>query len=215
MAIGRVPARQYREWMEQTFRPWRLDQVPAWVQDIGFVLTCDLDTEVLKQLAEKIDPTKTLLYVVGWRRDGYDRNYPDYTAKPEFGQFAEVAHQHGFRVMPHVNLVGVSTHHPAYAEFQKYQYRSAWTGNLDGWEWEKIESPTRFAYINLASSAFRKFLVQQLKAVWGKYKVDAFHLDISHAAPNDANGRIEGLNFAQGNARIHMEISGSTPRSRF
>ena len=207
----RVPARQYREWMEQTFRPWRLDQVPAWVQDIGFVLTCDLDTEVLKQLAEKIDPTKTLLYVVGWRRDGYDRNYPDYTAKPEFGQFVEVAHQHGFRVMPHVNLVGVSTHHPAYAEFQKYQYRSAWTGNLDGWEWEKIESPTRFAYINLASSAFRKFLVQQLKAVWEKYKVDAFHLDISHAAPNDANGRIEGLNFAQGNARIHMELAEALP----
>ena len=207
----RLPAREYRDWMERTFEPWRLDQMPTWVQDVGFVLTCDLDTEVLKQLAEEIDPTQTLLYVVGWRRDGYDRNYPDYTAKPEFGQFVEVAHQHGFRVMPHVNLVGISTYHPSYAEFQKYQYRNAWTGNLDGWEWEKIGSPTRFAYINLASSAFRKFFVQQLKAVWEAYKVDAFHLDISHAAPNDANGRIEGLNFAQGNARIHQELAEALP----
>ena len=207
----RVPARQYQDWMERTFKPWRLDEMPTWVQDIGFVLTCGLDTEVLNQLAEEIDPTKTLLYVVGWRRDGYDRNYPDYTAKPEFGQFVEAAHQHGFRVMPHVNLVGVSTYHPSYAEFQKYQYRSAWTGNLDGWEWEKIGSPTRFAYINLASSSFRKFFVQQLKAVWEAYKVDAFHLDISHIVPNDANGRIEGLNFAQGNARIHKELAEALP----
>ena len=207
----RVPARQYRDWMERTFKPWRLDEMPAWVQDIGFVLTCDLDTEVLRQLAEEIDPMKTLLYVVGWRRDGYDRNYPDYTAKHEFGQFVEVAHQHGFRVMPHVNLVGVSTYHPSYAEFQKYQYRSAWTGKPDGWEWEEIDRPTRFAYINLASSSFRNFFVQQLKAVWEAYKVDAFHLDISHAAPNDANGRIEGLNFAQGNARIHKELAEALP----
>ena len=35
----RVPARQYREWMEQTFKPWRLSDMPAWVQEIGLVVT--------------------------------------------------------------------------------------------------------------------------------------------------------------------------------
>ena len=25
----RVPARQYRDWMEQTFKPWRLDEMPG------------------------------------------------------------------------------------------------------------------------------------------------------------------------------------------
>ena len=35
----RVPARQYRDWMEQTFDPWRLDEMPAWVGEIGLVVT--------------------------------------------------------------------------------------------------------------------------------------------------------------------------------
>ena len=35
----RVPARQYRDWMEQTFKPWRLDEMPAWVAEIGLVVT--------------------------------------------------------------------------------------------------------------------------------------------------------------------------------
>ena len=179
----RVPARRYQDWMEQTFQPWRLDQMPTWVQDIGLVVICGLDTNMLDKLAEWIDPTKTLLYVVGWRKDGYDQNYPDYTAKPEFGSFVEVAHQHGFWVMPHVNLVGISTYHPLYVEFQKFQFRNSWSGNLVGWRWDEIENPKRHAFINLANSAFRKLFVQRLKEVWEKYRIDAFHLDISHFVP--------------------------------
>ena len=34
----RVPARQYRDWMERAFKPWRLDELPAWVGDIGLVV---------------------------------------------------------------------------------------------------------------------------------------------------------------------------------
>ena len=62
----RVPARRYRDWMEQTFKPWRLDEMPTWVQEIGLVVIPIelLDTSWLDKLAEQIDPTKTLLYVV-------------------------------------------------------------------------------------------------------------------------------------------------------
>ena len=34
----RVPAKHYRDWMEQTFDPWRLDEMPTWVQNIGLVV---------------------------------------------------------------------------------------------------------------------------------------------------------------------------------
>ena len=207
----RVPARQYRDWMEQTFAPWRLSDMPEWVQEIGLVVIVNLNIEVLNRLAEQIDPTKTLLYVVGWRKDGYDQNYPDYTAKPEFGGYVEAAHQHGFRVMPHTNLVGVSPYHPLYARFQRYQFREPWNGNLIGWRWEETEHPRRFAYINLASSAFRAHFVQQLKEVWKKYRVDAFHLDISHVVVNNANGLIEGLNAGQGNVLMHKELVAAMP----
>ena len=209
----RVPARQYRNWMEQTFKPWRLDEMPIWVQEIGLVVIPIelLGTSWLDKLAEQIDPTKTLLYVVTWRRDGHDQNYPDYTPKPELGRFVKSAHQHGFRVMLHTNLVGVSPYHPLYADFQKSQFRDPWSGNLIGWKWEQTEDPKRHAWINLANSAFRELFVQQLKQVWEEYQVDAFHLDISHAMVNDANGLIEGLNAGQGNVLMHKELAEAMP----
>ena len=188
----RVPARQYRDWMERTLKPWRLDEMPAWVGEIGLVATYidpRLDVGVLDKLADQVDPTKTLLYVVNWRRDPFDVNFPDYTAKPEFGRFVEAAHQYGFRVMAHVNLIGVNADHPRYAEFQKFQYRNPWTGNLMGWFWDRTDIPrNRIAAINPASAEFRKYFVQQLKEVWQKYGVDAFFLDVSARVENDANG---------------------------
>ena len=208
----RVPARQYRDWMERTFKPWRLDERPAWVREIGLVVIYHgLDAGILDKLAEQTDPTKTLLYLTWWRSDDEETNYPDYTARTAFEQVLEVAHQHGFRVMLHTNLVGVSTYHPTYAALQKYQFREPWNGNLVGWMWEQIESPNRHAWINPASSEFRKIFVQQLKNVRKKYRVDAFHLDVSSFVLNDANGLIKGLNAGQGNALLHRELAEAMP----
>ena len=75
----------------------------------------------------------------------------------------------------------------------------------------EIDSPKRYAWINNASSKFRKLLVQRLKEIWEKYEVDAFHLDISHGVVNDANGLIEGLTSAQGNVLMHQELAEAMP----
>ena len=208
----RVPTQIHRDWMEKTFTPWRLSDMPVWVQDIGLVIMYGgLDTQVLDRLAELVDPTKTLIYTAGWRRDGHDVNYPDYTAKEGFGDFVEYAHQHGFRIMPHVNLVGLSPYHPLYPDFEQFHIRSPWNGTPIGWYLERTEEPYRHAWINLANSKFRNLLLQQFKQVWEQYKVDAFHLDISHLVVNDANGLIEGLNSAQGNVLMHQELAGAMP----
>ena len=208
----RMPTRQYREWMEQTFKPWRLDEMPAWVGEIGLVVTYHgTDVGILDRLAEQVDPTKTLLYLSEWRKDPFDVNFPDYTAKPAFGRFVEAAHQHGFRVMAHVNLIGVNADHIRYAEFQKFQYRNPWTGNLMGWFWDRTGAPNRIAAINPASAEFRKYFVQQVKAVWQKYSVDAFFLDVSNLVVNDANGLVDGLNAGQGNVLLHKELVAAVP----
>ena len=209
----RVPARQYRDWMEKTFKPWRLDEMPTWVQEIGLVVNLLglLDINVLDKLAEQVDPTKTLLYLVDWTKDGHDMNYPEYTPKIGFAEFVKAAHHYGFRVMPHTNLVGVSPYHPLYAEFKKSQFRDEWSGNLIGWEWEQTESLHRHAWINLADSKFRKLFVQQLKEIREKYRVDAFYLDVSSVVVNDANGLIDGLTAAQGNVLMHEELAAAMP----
>ena len=209
----RVPASIYRHWMEEAFEPWRLSDVPSWVEDIGLVIITGPfhHLELLSQLAEQIDPSKTLLYLNNWRKDGYDENYPDYTPREGFGDFVKAVHEMGYRVMLHVNFVGVSPYHPLYAEFQAYQLRDSEDRDLIGTGWNKPDSPHRYAWINPASSKFRELLVSRLKAVWGKYDVDAFHLDISHAVINDANGLIEGLNSAQGNVLMHKELAEAMP----
>ena len=211
----RVPARQYRDWMEQTFDPWRLDEMPAWVGETGLVVTYidpRLDVGTLDKLADQVDPRKTLLYVTQWRKYAFDVNFPDYTAKPELGRFVEAARQYGFRVMAHVNLIGVNADHPLYAEVQKFQYRNPWTGNLMGWFWDRMDIPrNRIAAINPASAEFRKYFVQQLKEVWQKYGVDAFFLDVSSRVENNANGLIEGLNAGQGNVLLHKELAAAMP----
>ena len=92
-------------------------------------------------------------------------------------------------------------------------YNSAIRGGekLMGWEWSQTDSPQRAAWINKASSKFRNLLVQRFKKIWEKYPIDALHLDGSHLVVNDANGLIEGLNSAQGNALMHLELAEAMP----
>ena len=208
----RVPAQEYRDWMEQTFKPRRLTEMPAWVSDIGLVVIYHgLELSILEKLAEQVNPAKTLLYLSQWRKDDYDTNYPDYTASEDFRGFLETAHRYGFRVMLHTNFPGVAPSHPLYATLQQYQFRHRWSGNPMGWFWDRPEESGRHAFINPASSEFRGILVEQLTDLSQKYPIDAIHLDVSLIARNDANGLIAGLNAAQGNAQLHTDLTKAIP----
>ena len=207
-----IPAQIYRDWMEEAFDPWKLSDMPTWVNNIGFVAVhSTLNKEVLELLAELVDPTKTLLYLTDWREGGHDVNHPDYSNPHErFEGVLETARQHGFRVMLHVNVHNCSPSHPLYPEFKRFQYRHP-NGELSGWLWDDIDHPQRNAHISLASSKWRNLLVQEFKAVWEKYKVDAFFLDTTHYVVNDANGLIEGRTSAEGNVLIHKELAEAMP----
>ena len=207
-----VPAQIYRDWMEDVFDPWRSSDVPAWVKDIGLVFFHSrLNPKLLPSLAELVDPTKTLIYLEDWRKDRHLINYPDYTPHEKFDEFLNVARQYGFRVMLYVNLFDMSPHHPLYPEFQRYQYRRPETGELSGWLWDEIDNPERNAHISLASSQWRNLLTEQFKALYEKYNIDAFQLDVSHYVLNDANGLIEGLTSAEANVLMHKELAQAMP----
>ena len=121
----RVPAQIYRDWMEEAFEPWRLSDVAPWVEDIGLVVTSGVSRtrlERLFRLAEHVDPSKTLIYVVSWRQDRHDVNYPEYTPREGFADYITALHDLGYRIMLHANMVGLSPYHPLYAEFQQYQF---------------------------------------------------------------------------------------------
>ncbi len=220
----RVPALQYRDWMEHAFDAKRLSEKATWLEDVTLfvgntgsaaVLT---RTDFLDALATKADPAKTVLLLDSWTaaqewsRD-HDDYEPIYEPLPELRNFLEVAKRHGFRVLLYTFMRSFSPAHPLYPEFIQYQHRDPWTGELQGWH--NSIGELRNAEMNHASSAFRAIFVDELKDVWDTHDIDGFLLDSSFATKNDANGLIDGRNSAQGTALLHKELAEAMPGAIF
>ena len=218
----RVPARIYRDWMEQAFEPRRLSNFP-WIEDITLVVGSAKGApapswiDVLDGLAELVDPTKTLILLGSWAEGGewwseeHHAHMPDFIPIADMGPFMEAAQQHGFRVMLFSILLGMSPAHPLYPHFRQYQHRDTWTGEI-------IENPPpsnpwdrHVQTISPASTEYRNLLVKNLKPVWEEYGVDAIFVDATHHIINDGNGLIDGLNMAQGMASLHKELIEAMP----
>jgi len=205
-----VPARIYRDWMKTAFKP---RQLPTWVKDLELVIYAPyapLDPSILSLFAEHVNPSTTLLYLIGW----YDPSRglePDYIPDPEFGDYLKAAHSYGFRVMPRITFHGCSPNSPLYPEFEKYQLRHPTRGHKLGYELNNPTYDYPTAYINPAAKAFRNYLVEQMKTLYETYPIDALHLDINTSVDNDANGLIDGLTAADGNVLLHQELAAAMP----
>ena len=211
----RVPARRYREWAETHFAPTpTTEQQPDWVGGIGACVIIPPHAPLLEPIARQIDPTRTLLYIYGWRADGYDRNYPDYeNVYPHFPPFMEAAKALGFRVMLHVNYFGCDPLHPLYEQFEPYHCRLPHGQNdLDWWHYPCDERPIKFAYINPASDAWRREVVARFTHLCETYDVDALHLDQTLVIYNDYNGLIDGKTMLEGNIALHRELREALPQ---
>lgn len=208
----RVPARRYREWAHEAFGLTPLEeQEPAWVRDIRLLVICGMSLEMLEELGRRFDPAQTILYVPSWRRDGYDRNYPDYTALPELGSFMERAHELGFRVMLHVNYFGCDPLHELYEQFEPLQARDPFTKQKLWWTWERADPPIKFAYINPASRAWRELFIERMVELCNSYGVDSLHLDQTLCIWNHAEGLVDGMTMLEGNAALHRELREALP----
>ncbi len=204
-------AAMYRRWAE-SHRPLKplAQQQPAWVNQIRLVVTIRPEPSLLPLLARHCEPPRTLLYVPGWRRDGYDRNYPDYTAVPQFDAFVTEAHRLGFRVMPHVNYFGCDPLNPVYEQLRHAQIRDPISGEPLWWEWP-ARPPIKFAYINPASRAWRELFLERMTELVRRHNVDALHLDQTLCIYNDANGPVDGLTAIEGTLALHRQLRTALP----
>lgn len=202
----------YRQWAEKTFglAEFRRKQ-PAWVREIQTVVIDNLDDMgKIEALAKRVNPRQTLIYVSSWRRDGYDRNYPDYTPAEGFAEKMERVRRWGFRIMLHVNYFGCTPENPEYERLKQYHFRDPFTRQPLYWEWP-ADPPIKFAYINPAAKAWRTLFVQRMVELCRQLKPDALHLDQTLCIYNDANGLIDGMNAMQGNLALHRELLEALP----
>jgi hypothetical protein len=210
----RVPAKRYRDWATEQFRPTPLsDQQPDWADDIRAMVILGLDTALLEALPSRLIPEQTILYVPSWRAPGYDRDYPNYHDPiPALLPFVQRAHALGFRVMLHVNYFGVDPLHPAYEQFEPYHVRDPWNDHeKQWWLWTRAEPEIRFAYINPAAKAWRDYFTDAMVQLCRDIPVDALHLDQTLVIYNDHNGRIDGMSMVEGNIALHQQLRHALP----
>ncbi len=215
----RTAAAVYRDWLAAN-RPPVSNSNHAWVNNIRTVIQVGSaassgmiqNPSILDTLAAELTPSQTLIYIPNWRQSAYDVNYPDYTPASGVVSFVAKAHTLGFKVMLHTDLVGVTPSNADFASVQQWQLKDPGTLQLMGSEWSSPAStPNRFAFIDPASSVFRKLFISRVGAAVAAVQPDALHLDTSSYMFNDGNGPIEGMNYAQGVVQLHKDLIAAFP----
>lgn len=215
----RPAADYYAQWSRNAWPSPASDPGQDWVKQISTVIIVyNPDSVVLAPLAARLDPAKTLLYLVNWRSSGFDVNYPDYTPSDLTQPFIDAAHQLGFRVMLHVSLLGVSNTNPDYQTVSQYQMRDPESEALLTWPfgvWPGGVPPPgyaqTFAFISPASSTYRKLFLSRITPMIQLLHPDALHLDAGGAIVDDGNGLVEGMNSVQGIIELHKELRNAFP----
>ena len=210
----RVPAKRYLDWAEKALQPVRVEkQRPEWAKDIRCCIIMDQDLPSLEQLATRLDPKQTMIYLYNWRKAGYDRNYPSYDQLLDNVEpFIARAHALGFRIMLHVNYFGCDPLNPLYAQFEPFQVRSPLGSHeKEYWLWTEADPIIKFAYINPAYKPWRDLLVDRLSTLCRTYQIDALHLDQTLCIYNDYNGLIDGMSMIEGNVALHRDLRKAMP----
>jgi hypothetical protein len=208
-------ARIYRDWHLGVAPPVPLTGGRSWASGIETVIEEDggqpYQTSDLDSLAGVLVPSKTLIYMVNWRTNGYDVGYPDYSWDPSTPAFIAYAHQLGFRVMLHTDALAVAPTSSDYASVQQYQLKDPATLALQGWNWDlPVSTPQRYAVIDPAASAYRSLFLARVTPAIQTLQPDAIHLDYT-INYNDGNGIIEGRNFNQGLSQLETDLLNTFP----
>jgi hypothetical protein len=213
----------YKAWSATVWPVRAPDSRRDWAKNIQVVITVsNPDTTLLDAVANLLDPTQTLIYLVDWRASPFDANYPDYTPAATTAAFIQYAHGLGFHVMLHTNAVGVATYNSLYSSVSPFQLRDPETKSLIYWPfgvWPAGPPPPpylqSYAYISPASSAYRTGLLSALKPMMDALQPDALHLDAGGVLVNDGNGLVEGMSSIQGMIRLHQDLSNAYPQVVF
>jgi hypothetical protein len=209
----REPVDIHRAWLQEAFDLHPLSanpRMPPWAMDINFVLelwgmrkdsaaphhTFEQMIDRLKAWKKLHDPKQTLLYLPGFAEHGIDSHAPDYNPSVHLGgpkkfkQLVDTAHQLGYRVMIHTNVLAMTFTHKLFPKFKRHQVvdpfgrTQGWGLDLDGdWLFEPY-----FAYINPGAREWGDLMEKVLGRLIRKFGVDAVFLDQTLLAFNTSRG---------------------------
>ncbi|MHB8579251.1 MAG: DUF6259 domain-containing protein [Ignavibacteriaceae bacterium] len=203
----------HRKWLEPAFKLqpfYSHPHFPEWANNIKFVLeiwgarkNVEGPNHTFEQMIQRlIDwkklflPENTLVYLPGYAENGVDSHAPDYNpsiqcgGENEFKRLVDTAHELGYHVMIHTNVLAMTYTHPLYPEFKRHQVVDAfdrlqgWAMDIDG-DW--LTEPY-FAYINPGAKEWGNLMEKILGEQISKYHIDGVFLDQTLLAFNVSNG---------------------------
>lgn len=212
-------AQIYKDYMNNTFG---LEEIiaakPEWAKDIQLVCMMDVvDIPLVTELAKMVDPEKTLLHLVNWRTSNYDVNYPDYSVRAGLKDGVDYAHELGFKVSVHANMLGAHLDNVDYLEHNLADEAVLNSTTLE----QVIEGYTAFgqdfafAQLNQASTVWQDVLIENLHEVIVDVGVDVVHLDQSLLCFNDGRGLMNGMTTMQGNVELQRRLAEAYPNVAF
>ncbi|HEX9652711.1 MAG TPA: hypothetical protein VGA99_03285, partial [bacterium] len=175
--------------------------------------------ERLKQWSKLHDPNHTLLYLAGFAENGIDSHAPDYNPSPALGgdqnfkELVQAAHEMGYRVMIHTNILAMTFTHRLFPKFKEHQVVDAfgrpqtWGLDMDG-DW--LAEPY-FAYINPGAKEWGELMTGVIGDLINLFKVDAVFLDQTLLAFNVSRGP----NFLEGMRQHIQRLQAAFPKILF
>lgn len=223
----RVPAGIYRDWL---WKAYDLEKEESrrreWTKDISFAVSwCPSSIDYIDELTKHVDPRKTLLHLPGWRKFGYDQNYPDYTPSDSFKEFIAYAENKGFRCMPHANSIDMDPSMPEYRFLQDFKYRELESGRFLGWGYEEgkilgVPSSNKALDVNRERNVmvkihpglaiWRSILTKRIDEALDQLNriTDAIFIDVTLCSWNLMNALVDNTTSMEGMKKLISQVEG-------
>ena len=221
----KIPAERYRQWY---WNAYNLDQEvqkrQPWIFDTKLAISwCPGKPEILDALAKRVSPKKVLLHFPDWRTDGYDENYPNFTANENAKIFIKKCRQMGFHVMPHFNSIDMDPSNPVYAQVRDFPYRDVESKQLQGWSWYRdrvIGVPESnlnrlgnrdkkvMVKIHPGLSMWRSILGGRILKASEELSLEALFIDVTLCMWNIHNCLVESMAPTEGMNRLIRHVAG-------
>jgi hypothetical protein len=219
------PVQIHRQWMERAFNLQPLPvrtTLPSWARGINLILEIwgarkdsPVPHHTFKQMVQRLQqwqklhpPQNTLVYVPGFAEHGIDSRAPSYRpselcgGSKAFTKLIDAAHDMGYKVMIHTNVLAMTFSHPLYSKFAPHQVMDVF-GRPQGWgldmDGDWLTEPY-FAYINPGAREWGDLMEKNIGDLIREFHVDGVFLDQTLLAFNVSNGP----NFLTG-MRNHMD----------
>jgi hypothetical protein len=234
MEVDPEPARflaRHTSWLERAFGLLPLANrrdVPDWAHRLRLVVTLHgmhwtgrvfLDyramREVLRFVAERIEPERVLAYLPGWE-GRYYWQYGEYHPEPRLGgekgfaELCEEARSRGVHLMPMFGANCVNLGLPRFRDLAPEAYLKSATGNrfhgnTPDWDLSRAHDPGWQAWLNPGHPGWRAVLVEQIETLARRFGFDAVFLDTTEIWTNDPDHPVaDGMRMLASDLRARL-----------